>query len=100
LRVIHLLGKSPGEIGLYFDPAHHGVSRKLGGILLLGDAVIGNPPGELGLIPESKLDDLSRLETSLRKLLDYEFDILLLCDGKPVLSGGKRQFVAFLSTLT
>src|SRR5262249_8803886 len=27
LRVIHLPGKSPGEIGLYFDPAHHGVSR-------------------------------------------------------------------------
>jgi len=26
LRVIHLPGKSPGEIGLYIDPAHHAVS--------------------------------------------------------------------------
>jgi glyoxylase-like metal-dependent hydrolase (beta-lactamase superfamily II) len=100
LRVIHLPGKSPGEIGLYFDPAHHGVSRKFGGILLLGDAVIGNPPGGLSLIPDSKLDDRARLKRSLRKLLDYEFQILLLCDGKPVLSDGKRRFVAFLSALT
>jgi hypothetical protein len=41
---IHLPGKSAGEIGLYFDPAHHDASRQLGGILLLGDAVIGNLP--------------------------------------------------------
>jgi glyoxylase-like metal-dependent hydrolase (beta-lactamase superfamily II) len=54
LRVIHLPGKSAGEIGLYFDPAHHAVSREMGGILLLGDAIIGNPPGALSLIPEPK----------------------------------------------
>ena len=36
LRVIHLPGKSAGEIGRYFDPAHHAVSREMGGILLLG----------------------------------------------------------------
>jgi glyoxylase-like metal-dependent hydrolase (beta-lactamase superfamily II) len=99
LRVIHLPGKSAGEIGLYFDPAHHSVSREVGGILLLGDAVIGNPPGELGLIPEPKLDDPAQLKTSLRKLLDYDFEVLLLCDGKPVLSGGRLKFVAFLSAL-
>jgi glyoxylase-like metal-dependent hydrolase (beta-lactamase superfamily II) len=99
LRVIHLPGKSPGEIGLYFDPAHHPVSRERGGIMLLGDAIIGNPPGALGLIPEPKLDDPSRLKRSLRKLLDYEFDILLLCDGQPVLRGGKQKVAEFLSTL-
>jgi glyoxylase-like metal-dependent hydrolase (beta-lactamase superfamily II) len=42
LRVIHLPGKSAGEIGLYFDPAYHALSREIGGILLLGDAIIGN----------------------------------------------------------
>lgn len=99
LRVIHLPGKSAGEIGLYFDPAHHAVSRDLGGILLLGDAIIGNPPGALGLIPESKLDDPSKLKKSLRKLLDYDFEVLLLCDGQPVLSGGKLKVSDFLNTL-
>src|ERR1700756_2250189 len=49
LRVIHLPGKSAGEIGLYFSQAHHALSPEHGGILLLGDAIIGNPPGALGL---------------------------------------------------
>jgi glyoxylase-like metal-dependent hydrolase (beta-lactamase superfamily II) len=99
LRVIHLPGKSAGEIGLYFDPAHHTVSREMGGILLLGDAIIGNPPGALTLIPESKLDDPSKLKRSLHKLLDYDFDVLLLCDGQPVLRGGKLKVAEFLNTL-
>src|SRR5215469_8610686 len=83
LRVIDLPGKSPGEIGLYFDPAYHAISRELGGILLLGDAIIGHPPGALGLIPERKLDNLAKLKLSLRKVLDYNFGVLLLCDGQP-----------------
>jgi glyoxylase-like metal-dependent hydrolase (beta-lactamase superfamily II) len=99
LRVIHLPGKSAGEIGLYFDPAHHAVSRERGGILLLGDAIIGNPPGALSLIPEPKLDDPSKLKRSLHKLLDYDFDVLLLCDGQSVLRGGRLKVVEFLNTL-
>jgi glyoxylase-like metal-dependent hydrolase (beta-lactamase superfamily II) len=97
LRVIHLPGKSPGEIGLYLDPAHHAISRESGGILLLGDAIIGHPPGALGLIPEHKLDNPSKLKQSLRKVLDYNFDVLLLCDGRPVLSGGKLKVAEFLN---
>ena len=99
LRVIQLPGKSAGEIGLYFDPAHNAVSREMGGILLLGDAIIGNPPGALSLIPEPKLDDPSKLKRSLRKLLDYDFEVLLLCDGQPVLRGGKLKVAEFLNTL-
>ena len=99
LRVIDLPGKSPGEIGLYFDPAHHAYSREIGGIVLLGDAIIGNPPGALGLIPEPKLDDPKTLKRSLLKLLDYEFDVLLLCDGQSVLRDAKRKVSDFLSRL-
>jgi glyoxylase-like metal-dependent hydrolase (beta-lactamase superfamily II) len=99
LRVIHLPGKSAGEIGLYFDPAQHAVSCQMNGILLLGDAIIGNPPGALSLIPEPKIDDSSKLKRSLHKLLDYDFDVLLLCDGQPVLSGGKLKVAEFLNAL-
>jgi glyoxylase-like metal-dependent hydrolase (beta-lactamase superfamily II) len=98
LGVVHLPGKSPGEIALYFDPAHHAVSRELGGILLLGDAIIGHPPGTLALIPEPKLDNPAQLKRSLRKLLDYDFGVLLLCDGQPVLSGGKLKIAEFLKS--
>jgi glyoxylase-like metal-dependent hydrolase (beta-lactamase superfamily II) len=96
LRVIHLPGKSPGEIALYLDAAHRPGSRERGGIVFVGDAIIGHPPGALGLIPEHKLDDPAQLQRSLRKLLDYDFDVLLLCDGQPVLSGGKRKVAEFL----
>jgi len=99
LRVIHLPGKSPGEIGLYLDPTYHTVSREVGGILFLGDAIIGNPPGALGLIPEHKVDDLKALKQSLLKLLDYEFQVLLLCDGQPVLADAKRKVGDFLKRL-
>jgi glyoxylase-like metal-dependent hydrolase (beta-lactamase superfamily II) len=99
LRTIQLPGKSPGEIGLYFDPAHHAVSRELGGIVLLGDAIIGHPPGALGLIPEHKLDNPAQLKQSLRKLLAYDFSVLLLCDGQPVFSGAKAKVAEFLYTL-
>ena len=98
LRVIHLPGKSPGEIGLYIDPAHHAVSRELGGILILGDAIIGHPPSALGLIPEQKLDNPAKLKLSLRKLLDYNFSVLLLCDGQPLLKDGKLKVAELLHT--
>jgi glyoxylase-like metal-dependent hydrolase (beta-lactamase superfamily II) len=96
LRVIHLPGKSPGEIALYFEPDRHPVSRHLGGILLLGDAIIGHPPGALGLIPEHKLDDPAKLKLSLHKLLAFDFDVLLLCDGESVFTNAKRKLVEFL----
>jgi glyoxylase-like metal-dependent hydrolase (beta-lactamase superfamily II) len=99
LRVIDLPGKSPGEIGLYFDPARHTLSREMGGILLLGDAIIGNPPGALDLIPEAKLDDPSELRRSLRKLLNYDFEVLLLCDGHSALSAAKQKVAQFVRTL-
>jgi glyoxylase-like metal-dependent hydrolase (beta-lactamase superfamily II) len=96
LRVIHLPGKSPGEIGLYLEPAYHPTSRDKAGILILGDAIIGNPPGSLGLIPEEKLDDPKTLRGSLPKILDYNFDVLLLCDGQSVLSDAKLKVSEFL----
>ena len=99
LRVIHLPGKSPGEIGLYLEPAYHASSRERGGILILGDAIIGHPPGALGLIPEEKLDDPKTLRESLPKILDYQFEVLLLCDGQPVLYDAKRKVGEFLSQL-
>jgi glyoxylase-like metal-dependent hydrolase (beta-lactamase superfamily II) len=99
MRVIHLPGKSPGEIGLYLEPAYHAVSEERGGILILGDAIIGNPPGALGLIPEEKLDHPKTLRESLPRILDYQFEVLLLCDGQPVLRDAKQKVSDFLKTL-
>ena len=80
--VIGLPGKSPGEIALH-DPAR--------GILVVGDALIGNPPGALSLLPERVIDDLPQLHKSVRSLLDLEFNVLVLGDGVSILEGAKAK---------
>ena len=79
-------GKSPGELAFYWS------ERK---ILLVGDAVIGNPPGSLGLLRESVMDDPPRLRESVQKLLDLDFDVLLLAHGDPVVGGAKQALREF-----
>jgi glyoxylase-like metal-dependent hydrolase (beta-lactamase superfamily II) len=97
LRVIHLPGKSPGEIGLYFETSGNKISKEVGGIVLLGDAIIGHPPGHLRFVPEQKLDNLVQLKESLRKLLAMEFEVLLLCDGHCLLKGAHQKVEEFLA---
>ena len=89
LQVIPAKGKSPGEVALYWPER---------GILILGDAAVGNPPGELSLLPEEKLDDPARLRASLRDLLQLEFEVLLLGDGVPILKDGKAALEALVAS--
>lgn len=82
-------GKSPGESALYLN--------QRGGIFVLGDALIGMPDGTLKLLPPEKYSDIKKAKEGLRRLLDYEFEIVLVGDGKPILSGGKKAVEAFLN---
>ncbi len=41
-------------------------------------------------VPEETIDDRAELERSAARLLDYEFDALLLCDGEPLPSSGQN----------
>lgn len=82
LVAIAVPGKSPGEV------AFHWSERRL---LIIGDAVIGNPPGRCSLLREAVMDDPPRLRESVRGLLDLDFDILLVGDGVPILRGAKAR---------
>jgi glyoxylase-like metal-dependent hydrolase (beta-lactamase superfamily II) len=75
-------GKSPGEIALY-DQARR--------LLIIGDAVIGNPAGRLSLLPNRVIDDLVRLRASVAHLLELDFDALLLGDGVSIPVGGRQR---------
>lgn len=82
VEVIGVPGKSPGEVALFWRER---------GILIVGDAVIGNPPGACGLLPEKVIDDPVRLRKSIRGLLDLDFATLLVGDGVSILSGAKDR---------
>ncbi|HSR72400.1 MAG TPA: MBL fold metallo-hydrolase [Kiloniellales bacterium] len=90
LTVVGVPGKSPGEV------AFHWPERRL---LFVGDAVIGHPPGRLGLLREAVIDDPPRLRESLRGLLALDFEILLVGDGEAVLRDAKARLSELLESL-
>ena len=86
--VVGVPGKSPGEVVL------HCPRRRL---LIVGDAVIGNPPGQLSLLREKVMDDPPRLRASIAALAALEVEVLLPGDGVPILreAGARlRELVA------
>lgn len=82
LIVVGASGKSPGEV------AFHWPERR---ILIVGDAVVGAPPGRCKLLPDKVVDEPARLRASVRDLLALDFDTLLPGDGDPILSGAKDR---------
>jgi len=89
MKAIHIPdGKSPGESALFLNRGN--------GILILGDALIGKPPGKLNLMPPEKYKDPSKAREGIRVLLNYRFDSILVGDGIPVLTGGTRALEEFL----
>lgn len=82
--------KSPGESALYLEQG--------GGILIVGDAVIGDPPGELRLLPPDKYRDLSKAKQGLQRLLKYEFTTLLVGDGACIWRNAKSVLQQLLHT--
>jgi len=80
--------KSPGESGFIL---------KERSILILGDALIGKA-GKLDMLPADKYKDLDLAKKGLNKLLDFEFQSLLVGDGVSILSGAKEKVVSFLGS--
>ena len=81
-EIVAVPGKSPGEIALH-DPARR--------LLIVGDALIGNPPGELSLLRDRVLDEPPLLRQSIRRLLELDFDAVLVGDGVAILEGARER---------
>ena len=80
--VIHLLDqKSAGESALFIQQGK--------GVLIVGDALIGKPPGALTMLPEEKYHDVVKAKEGLRRLLKYNFDAMLVGDGTSIMTGAK-----------
>jgi glyoxylase-like metal-dependent hydrolase (beta-lactamase superfamily II) len=89
LVVIGVPGKSPGEVALHWS------ERRL---LWVGDAVIGNPPGRCNLLPERVMDDPGQLRVSVKRLLELDFDALLVGDGEPIMHDAKNRLRELVTT--
>ena len=89
LTIVGAAGKSPGEVVLHWP------ERK---ILIVGDAVVGDPPGRCKLLPEKVVDDPPRLRESVRSLSVLDFDILLPGDGEPILQGARERLRELVHT--
>jgi glyoxylase-like metal-dependent hydrolase (beta-lactamase superfamily II) len=90
-RVLPAL-KTPGEAVLF------NTERRL---LVVGDAVIGDPLTGLRLVPPAKIPDRAAAMRSLAALCDLDFDGLLLGDGFVLPSGGRdalRKWVDAFAT--
>ena len=89
LEVVDASGKSPGEVALLWRDR---------GILIVGDAIIGNPPGQCGLLPDRVMDDPTLLRSNVSKLLELDFDILLVGDGESILQNAKDRLKELVET--
>ena len=78
--------KSVGETALYWE------EKK---ILFLGDALIGKPPGDVSLLPPEKYADIEKARAGIQVLDDLNFDSLLMGDGDPIVTGGKKAIERF-----
>jgi hypothetical protein len=80
--------KTPGESSLLFD----GPVRSL----IVGDAVLGKPPGALSLLGPPLINDAARAIDGLARLAELDFEALLLGDGEPIVEGGRRALSRFV----
>ena len=81
--IVHLKDqKSPGECALFLQQGK--------GVMIVGDALIGKTPGTLTMLPAEKYADATKARQGLRRLLNYDFDTILVGDGFSIMTGAKQ----------
>lgn len=81
--------KSPGESAFFL---------KERGVMIVGDALIGKIPGNLNMLPSEKYKDPALAKKALNKILNYEFESLLVGDGESILKNAKEVVSDFLES--
>lgn len=82
--------KTPGECAFFW---------KKNGVLIVGDALIGKPPGALSLLPDEKFKDPQAFKQGLLVLRGLDYYTLLVGDGTPILEGARPIVETFLRQL-
>jgi glyoxylase-like metal-dependent hydrolase (beta-lactamase superfamily II) len=88
-KVLEMPGKTLGEIALYRENE----------VVIVGDSLIGDPPGRIRLLPLEKIDNRALLIASLTQLDTLSYEALLVGDGEPILTGAGERVRDFLRRL-
>ncbi len=90
MRVVQLDAmKSPGEFGLYIADCS---------TVIVGDALWGDPPGTLRMVPDAKLGDPKRAAFSLRRLWELKPKNILVGDGHCIYGNATEQIASYLKS--
>jgi uncharacterized cupin superfamily protein len=81
--------KSPGEFALYLDDC---------ATVIVGDALWGDPPGALRMVPDAKLRDPQQAALGLRRLWALEPKNILVGDGYSIFGGAAAAIETFLES--
>ncbi len=73
--------KLPGETALLLEKRN---------VMILGDALVGNPKGELNLLPPDRFKDFALAKEGIRTLLSHRFEHVLVAHGFYILNEGRK----------
>jgi glyoxylase-like metal-dependent hydrolase (beta-lactamase superfamily II) len=89
-RVVQLEGmKSPGEFGLFLADCS---------TVIVGDALWGDPPGSLRMVPDEKLGNPQRAALSLRRLWEPQPKNILVGDGHCIYGNATEKIASYLES--
>ncbi|MCB0308463.1 MAG: hypothetical protein KDD48_03755 [Bdellovibrionales bacterium] len=90
IKAIHICdGKTRGETSFYFP--HEKAA------MIIGDAVIGKPKGSLSMLADEKFENPFKAKLALNRLLEFQFDLLLLGDGESLTENAYETLKKFLT---
>lgn len=82
--------KTPGECAFFWKPRE---------IMIVGDALIGKPPGGLSVLPDDKFKDPVAARQGLSVLRGLEFKTLMVGDGQSLLDNARPIVESFLHSI-
>jgi glyoxylase-like metal-dependent hydrolase (beta-lactamase superfamily II) len=85
IEVIHVPGHSEGNSCYYLT------SKKT---IIAGDTIFGDESGNLNAPPERYCLDVEQAKREIKRLLDYDFNTLLITHGKDVMEDAKNKVAA------
>jgi glyoxylase-like metal-dependent hydrolase (beta-lactamase superfamily II) len=82
IQVVHIPGHSEGNSSYYL------MKHK---VMIAGDTIFGDPEGNIAAPPERYCLDVDQATCEIKRLLNYDFDVLLITHGKGTTKGAKEK---------